>query len=270
MKKLLTTLVCLVALAAAGAALATPDWAGNQWPLHGSSQVPTGPVAVYAQVYQAGVTDAAGQGAGISADLYYASSIDGLYHIVPMTFNADVGNNDEYTAEIPQSALLGATWIDTYCIFFDDNDGTWIWIDGDQAGNPPPLRYNVTDVLPVDVTVRFTLCMSGIATTGAPCVIGSATEIGSWGTGVNLTDIGGEQWQVDVVFAAGGNPSLEYKYKKDGCTSWESIGNRLVTLPTDGTSLLELDADGWEGQAVTCDPVSVEGRSWGGLKTLYR
>jgi hypothetical protein len=35
---------------------------------------------------------------------------------------------------------------------------------------------------------------------------------------------------------AGGNPSFEYKYKKDGCTDWEWVGNRAVTLPTDGSS----------------------------------
>ncbi len=42
------------------------------------------------------------------------------------------------------------------------------------------------------------------------------------------------------VKRAGGNPSFEYKYRKDGCSTWESVGNRLVTLPTDGT-LLSLD-----------------------------
>ena len=77
-------------------------------------------------------------------------------------------------------------------------------ITGDQNQNPPPLRFNVSDVLPVDVTVRFTMCMSGEVTDGAPCVIGSAPEIGGWGTGVDMANIDGELWQVDVVFAAGG------------------------------------------------------------------
>lgn len=108
-KKLILHVFCL--LLSAGGASATIDWAGNQWPLDGSSHTPTGPITVYAQVYKAGTTDAAGQGADITPELYYASSTDGLYHIAPMTYNADIGNNDEYVGQIPQSALIGATWV---------------------------------------------------------------------------------------------------------------------------------------------------------------
>lgn len=270
MKKQLTLIICLVALACAGSAFAVIDWAGNTWPLHGSNHVSSGGIDVYAQVYKAGVTDAPGQGADITADLYYASSVNGLYFIVPMTYNGDVGNNDEYKGTIPQSVLIGADYIDSYTIFHDDSDGTHIWISGDQAGNPPPLRYNVTEVLPVDVTVRFTLCMSGVETAGAPCVIGSAPEIGTWGTGVDMTDVGGELWQVDVVFAAGGNPSFEYKFKKDACATWEGTGNRPVNLPTDGTAFVELPLDTWDATDIVCDTVAAEEDSWGAVKALYR
>ncbi len=57
---------------------------------------------------------------------------------------------------------------------------------------------------------------------------------------------------MDVVFAAGGNPSFEYKYQKDACASWETVGNRLVTLPTDGTTAVTLGPDGWDNQPVGC------------------
>lgn len=268
MKKLLLLAACL--LLTAGSASATIDWAGNQWPLHDSNHTPTGPIAVYAQVYKTGVTDAAGQGAELWGELYYASSTDGLYHIAPMTFNGDIGNNDEYTGEIPQSALIGATWVDSYVIFHDDSDGTVAWITGDQSGNPPPLRYNVIDVLPVDVTVSFTMCLSGAGSSGDACVIGSANELGTWANGVTMTTGDGELWEIDIVFAAGGNPSFEYKYRKDGCSTWESVGNRLVTLPTDGTTSVVLAVDSWDDQPLGCGTVAAEAESWDGVKARYR
>ncbi|MCB1182305.1 hypothetical protein KDM41_02655 [bacterium] len=270
MKTRLMFLTLLALLACAGTAGATIDWAGNVWPLHNSSHVSSAGIDVYAQVYKGGTTDAAGQGADIWAELYYASSTDGIYHIVLMTYNGDIGNNDEYTGTIPQSALIGADYVDSYVIFHDDTDGSNLWITGDQSGNPPPLRYNVVEVLPVDVTVQFTLCMSGTETIGAPCVIGSAAEIGSWGTGVTMNSLGGEVWEVFVVFPAGSSPSFDYKYKKDDCTNWESVGNRTVTLPTDGTSSVELAMDGWDGATPTCDPVGAEDEAWGTVKSLYR
>ncbi|MEN8008100.1 MAG: carbohydrate-binding module family 20 domain-containing protein [Candidatus Krumholzibacteriota bacterium] len=253
MKKLLTLTVCVMLLGVAGNAFALIDWAGNVWPNHGQNVTPTGPVDVYAQVYKNGITDPGGQGADISAVLYYTTDIAAQAN-APMTYLGDVGANDEYTAQVPQAALVGAAWVDVTVIFSDATDGTDFEVAADQAGNVPPFRYNVIDVLPNDIIVRFTLCMSGTATTPVPCVIGSAAEIGSWGTGVNMIGSPGdpELFTVDVVFAAGGNPSFEYKYKKDACATWEGTANRLVTLPTDGTTLVELAPDSWEFAPITC------------------
>jgi hypothetical protein len=252
MRRVLTLALGLAAvLGLAGSAFATIDWAGNVWPNSGADVVPTGPVDVYAQVYKAGVTDAAGQGPDISGMLYYTTDI-APQAAVPMTYNTDVGNNDEYTAQIPQASLVGATYVDVTVIFTDETDLSTFEVVGDQAGNPPPLRYNVVNVLPNNVDVVFTLCMSGEPTTGVPCVIGSAAEIGEWVTGVNMTNMGGELWQVSVTFLAGGNPSFEYKYKKDDCTIWEDIPNRLMSLPTDGTTLVELPPDSWNDLPIGC------------------
>ena len=252
MKKLLTLLACVALLGFAGNAFATLDWAGNVWPLHGSNHVPTGDINVYAQVYKSGVTDPGGQGADISAVLTYTTE-GGLVVNVPMVYQGDVGGNDEYTAAIAQADLPGNAYVDATVVFTDEFDGTTLEISGDQSSNPPPLRYNIVNVLPNDVTVRFTMCMSGEVTTGDPCVIGSAAEIGAWGTGIPMTNVGGELWQVDVVFAAGGNPSFEYKFKKDGCVNWESVGNRFVDLPTDGTNFVELEVQSWNNLPLGCD-----------------
>ena len=245
MKKLLTLTACALLLGVAGNALAVIDWAGNVWPPDGQNVVPTESVDVYVQVFKAGVTDMPGQGEGISAVLYYTTDI-AVQEAAPMVFNTDIGeNNDEYTAQVPQAALAGATWVDVDILFTDDTDGTDYVVE--------TVRYNVIDVLPNDVTVRFTLCMSGVETAGEPCVIGSALEIGAWGAGVIMTGTPTDElYTVDVVFVAGGNPSFEYKYKRDLCNVWEGTGNRLVTLPTDGTPLVELAVDSWEFLPITC------------------
>ncbi len=252
MKRLLTlaaAALCLTALASP--APATIGWAGNVWPNSGASVVPTGPVDCYVQVWKGGVTDAEGQGAGIEVVCDMTNDIGGLLTTIA-DYNSDIGNNDEYTTQIPQSLLLGAAWVEIHFKAHDLTDDTWYEGTNDQAGNPPPQRYNVSDVLPNPVDVTFTLCMSGTATTGAPCVIGSAPEIGAWGAGVPMTNVGGELWAVTVTFAAGSNPSFEYKYRKDDCTTWEGTDNRAVTLPTDGTTVVDLAADSWEFQPIGC------------------
>ena len=245
MKKLLMLTACVMILGVAGNAFALIDWAGNVWPPDGQNVVPTGPVDVYVQVFKDGVTNSPGQGADIEALLYYTTDIAPMAS-VPMAYNTDIGdNNDEYTAQVPQAALLGASWVDVEILFTDGTDGTDYVVD--------TVRYTVIDVLPNDITVRFTLCMSGSPTTGEPCVIGSAAEIGAWGAGVMMASTAtAELYTVDVLFLAGGNPSFEYKFKKDLCNTWEGTGNRFVTLPTDGTTLVEIATDSWEFLPITC------------------
>jgi hypothetical protein len=174
----------------------------------------------------------------------YSNDIGG-YGSVPMVYNTDIGNNDEYTAMVPQAMLLGASTVTVEVMFTDLTDGTDYVVT--------PVTYNVVDVLPNDVTVRFTLCMSGVVTDGEPCVIGSADEIGAWNAGVMMYPTATpELYTVDVTFLAGGNPSFEYKFKKDLCQTWESTDNRAVTLPTDGTTMVELAPDSWEFLPIGC------------------
>ena len=254
MKKLLTLALALgcVALFSANAQ-ATIGWAGNAFPNNGHVTTPTGDQFVVAQVWKEFVTDGPGQGADIAARLSYQTDVMASAAEIAMSYNTDIGANDEYIGFIPQAALIGASYVDV-TVFFDDlTDGTTFEITGDQAGNTPPLRYMISDVLPNDVDVTFTLCMSGMDTSlGAPCVIGSAPEIGAWGTGVTMTNIGGELWEVTVTFPQGSAPAFEYKYKRNGCVDWESVGNRAVILPTDGTTAITLAPDSWDNLPIAC------------------
>ena len=68
----------------------------------------------------------------------------------------------------PAAGDDGAGYVDVTVVFDDLADGTQFEITGDQQGNPPPLRYTVVEVTPVDIDVTFTVCLSGAATTGVP------------------------------------------------------------------------------------------------------
>ncbi len=251
MKKMITLATIATMVLMAGNALAVIGWAGNVWPNSGANVTPGNAIDVYAQVWKETVTDMPGQGPEIMLDMVITNDIGGN-DFATMTYHGDVGANDEYTAQIPAAMLLGASWVEIDITAMDLSDGTGFYPLNDQAGNPGPQRYNVVNVTPNDIDVTFQICMSGEATTGDVCVIGSAAEIGAWGTGVNLTNIGGELWEGTVTFAAGGNPTFEYKFKKDGCATWEGAPNRVVNLPTDGTTAVTLDTQSWNNLPITC------------------
>ncbi len=256
MKKLFLLAIIAVAMLAAGQSLASVGWAGNVWPNAGSAQVPTGPFSVYVQVWKGGVTDAPGAGADIAVDLVATNDIGGTY-ATAVPYFGDVGSNDEFSTQIPQSLLLGASTVTVDFTVTDLTDGTTFTAINDQAGHTDPLTYNIVDVLPVDVAVTFTMCLSGETTSGAPCVIGSAAVIGAWGTGVTMNQVDGDLYDVTVTFPAGSNPNFEYKYKKDGCNSWEGAANRAVSLPTDGTAAVALAHDSWNNLPMGCNQGTV-------------
>ena len=90
-------------------ALPQIDWANLQWPGSGSIDV-GGSFNVYAQVYKLGITDAAGQGAGITAWIGYSTSNSDpstWINWITASFGGDAGNNDEYTANISSTLPSG-------------------------------------------------------------------------------------------------------------------------------------------------------------------
>jgi hypothetical protein len=255
MKKLILT-TALLSFALVASASAMVGWAGNIWPNHGSDVTPTGDLNVYAQVWKAGVTDAAGQGADIQAMLYYSTEV-APGQFVAMSYQGDVGSNDEYVGVIPQAHIQGAQTITVDVVFTDLTDMMDTPASGDQAGNFPPLVYNVVDVTPVDIEVGFRLCMSGEPHTDAPFVVGSNPAIGEWCQNGNLPvqmiSEGGDLYGVTVTIPAGSNPTFEYKYQKTSCNDWESVDNRVVTLPTDGTAYYVIpEADSWNNLPLGC------------------
>jgi len=113
--------------------LATLGWVGNMDPAGGSNTTITvgGTFDVYVQVYKAGVTDSAGQGAGIACYLqwaavpYWGGDWTNITHTL-MTYNTDIGNNDEYKATI--SPAVGLYEFTAYCT--DTTDNTTLYQGG--------------------------------------------------------------------------------------------------------------------------------------------
>lgn len=114
-------------------AYATLGWVGGMFPAGGSSTTITagGAFTVYVQVYKAGVTEPAGQGANISCTLHWAAVpyFGGTWSNVTdtaMTFNTQVGNNDEYKATINPG--VGLYEFTAFCT--DTTDSTTLWQTG--------------------------------------------------------------------------------------------------------------------------------------------
>ena len=277
---LLVVLAALVMFAPS--AYAVIGWTGNVWPCNNGSYAENQNIDVYLQVWKEGVTDAAGQGAGITATLYYKKATDATYQSVAMTYNVDVGNNDEYKGTIPTAALEGGVAEMFYTEVLDQTDMTTCpptslyGCGGDQCSNQPPFTLNITSATRQDVTVRFRLCLTaGVETSGDVCVTGGHTALTNWGNGVVMSKpcevTSPKYYEVDVLFGTGSNPSVDYKYKKDACGTWEGGGNHNFVI--DDTAPVQiLWVDGWEYNNPDCASCAtpVNSSTWGQIKALYR
>lgn len=283
MKKMLSfAIVGLILIALTGTANAVIGWAGNIWPNHNSTVTDAGDVAVYLQIWKDGVTTPAGRGAGLAATLYYGP-FGGPYAGVAMSYLGDVGNNDEYQGFIPQAVLVGNAEIWFYCDAYDSTDATTYTGAQDQAGNDPPFKLNITPTLQQDVTVYFRICLPPEGdpdydpAPGGVCVTGSAAELTTWGNGVQMVQpcppFSPLYYEVGILFATGGNPYIEYKYRKNDCQNWESVGNRSVTIDDSGSTFLIPWVDHWNdyvGDDCPLCGIGTEESTWGGIKKIHR
>ncbi|MFH1690899.1 MAG: carbohydrate-binding module family 20 domain-containing protein [Candidatus Eisenbacteria bacterium] len=274
MKAIATVLiVAAVLVASAATAGAVVGWCGNVWPVNGASYTSVDNIDVYVQVWKAGVTDQPGQGVGIEAALMFRCQGDTAYTNIGMTYNTDVGNNDEYTGIIPSGH--GCAVVDFYCVITDLSDTTTC-SGQDQNANDPPFLLPITEVTAQDVTVTFHMCLpTAVESSGEICVTGNHAELTSWGSGVVMEQecpgVSPRMFVVDVLFAAGSNPSVQYKFRKDACTTWEGTGNHTFAIDDAGATM-DLALDSWEFQTADCPDCEtpVEESTWGTVKALYR
>ena len=104
-----------------------PDYANLQFPYTATINQ-GGSVTVYGQIYEAGLTDStSGQAPGILAWVGY-SSTDGnpntFTNWIPATFNVEVGNNDEYQANLGAGLLPGTYY---YATRYQLNGGAFVY-----------------------------------------------------------------------------------------------------------------------------------------------
>lgn len=283
MKKMLSIVLGgLMLIALTGTARAEIGWAGNIWPRHDLTVPDNADVAVYLQIWKDGVTTPAGQGAGLSATLYYGPG-GGPYTSVAMSYLGDVGNNDEYRAFIPQAALPGSSEIWFYCDAYDSTDTSTYTGAQDQWNNDPPFRLLITATLQRDVMVYFRLCLPPEGdpdydpAPGGVCVTGSTSELTSWGGGVQMVrpcEVASPRYyEVGILFAAGGSPYIEYKFRKNDCQNWESVGNRGVTIDDSGPTFIIPWVDHWNNYVGDDCPlcgIGTEESTWGGIKKIHR
>lgn len=131
------------------------DWVNLQSPA--TATIPTGSsVAVYAQVYEPGITPDAGQGANITAWIGYNTTDTDpstWTNWVPATFNVQSNNNDEYVANIGAS-LTGGTYYYASRFKYGLNDYVYGGLNG--FWNAESSKSGVLTVIATEPTAHVT------------------------------------------------------------------------------------------------------------------
>ncbi|EDP98508.1 putative lipoprotein [Kordia algicida OT-1] len=172
---------------------------------------------VYAQIYEPGITDAVGQGANVEAWIGYSAidndpRVDAGWIWVAATYDSDVGNNDQYTAEIGSLRTPG-TYYYASRFRINGSDFTYGGILADNMGNFwDPVTYN-----------------SGILTVNAPPLADVViTEIMYNSTGTD------DEW-VEICNNSGSTQSLSlYTIEVNSSTVYTFSGGTTIA---DGTCI---------------------------------
>ncbi|MCD6418309.1 T9SS type A sorting domain-containing protein [bacterium] len=225
-------------------------WCGNVYPNDGTEINSTEDLTVYFQIWKEGVTDAdpSARGEGLSADLMYRYAGTSEWNVVPMVYNVDVGNNDEYMGTIPASEIIADTDIEIYCLAYDSTDGSTCQ-GNDQMGNPAtesePLTYHPMNPIATDVTIHFSVNMNWVGAEEPVVVAGTFND---WATDeVVLSDVDSDGiYEGSFTLSAGSSRHQEYKYLNNGV--WEGTGNRIIEV-SDTSSDLYLPLDYWENKS---------------------
>ncbi|MEZ4307779.1 MAG: lamin tail domain-containing protein [Polyangiaceae bacterium] len=109
---------------------------------------------IYARIYEAGVTEAAGANPVVSAQIGYGPAgtngqVRGDWKWVNATFNTQSGNDDEYQATFTAPATAGSY---SYGARFTLSNGAWTYCDLNGAGANAGLIFEVTQQGTMTVT----------------------------------------------------------------------------------------------------------------------
>jgi hypothetical protein len=151
-------------------------------------------------------------------------------------------------------------------------DGTNTVVLPRDSYNNLPMGCGLGEVLVGDREVCLQVCLDGIDTQGGVCAIGSVAQLGNWVTGTTAIPIGPNLYQTCIIFPAG-QPvpfTVEYKFKKDGCNTWESVGNRSFLIDNSVPAEQTLTSNWDDNPNGMCAPIATESQAWGTVKALYR
>ncbi|RZL17415.1 MAG: choice-of-anchor D domain-containing protein, partial [Pedobacter sp.] len=129
------------------------DWGNYQYPTTGSITLGDA-YNVYGQVYEAGNTNAAGQGGNITAEAGYSTTNTNpstWTNWFPATFNTDAGNNDEYSRNIGTSFSSGGTY---YLAFRYKKTGSTEYVYGGTNGIWNNDNATVTVLTPKEINIK--------------------------------------------------------------------------------------------------------------------
>jgi len=183
---------------------------------------------VYAQVYEPGITDAVGQGPNVEAWIGYNTtdndpSVGAGWTWVAATYDTDIGNNDQYTAEIG-SGLTPNTYYYASRFRINSSDFTYGGILADNMGSFwDAVTYN-----------------SGILTVNPPPTANVViTEIMYNSTGTD------DEW-IEICNNSGSTQSLSlYTIDANGSTLYTFSGGQTIADGTCITIGVGSDGDGF-------------------------
>ena len=169
---------------------ATTDFANIQFPTTSQTINEGGTISVFAQAYEPGLTDPAGQAAGLSSWIGYNSTNDNPANAgwtwVPATFNTQAGNNDEFTANLG-SGLTPGTYF--YASRFQISGGPFTY--GGNGGNwnnnnvELTVNSNLVDFCNIQSPVSGTITAGGVFNVFAQVFEPGITNNAGQGAGIN-------------------------------------------------------------------------------------
>lgn len=201
-------------------------WGNLQYPASGTI-TQGGAFNVYGQVYQGGITDSAGQGAGITAQVGYSTSNTNpntWTNWVSASYNTDSGNNDEYVAEIGSSLTPGTYYYATRYqrtgsteYVYGGTGGIWNSDNGVLTVNPaapvvtagsPTGTYNTSftyNIVASNSPTSYALSSGSFPpgltlNTSTGEISGTPTAAGSFTANVTATNAGGTSAPAALIF----------------------------------------------------------------------
>ncbi|WP_432672667.1 T9SS sorting signal type C domain-containing protein [Flavobacterium sp. SM2513] len=209
------------------------DWANYQSPVSGTFTL-GGAYNVYGQVYEPGITNAGSPGAGITAEAGY-STLDTnpstWSNWVATTFNTDIGNNDEYTANIGPSITTAGVY---YLAFRYKKTGSTEYVYGGKNGIWSSDNATVTVVSPQEINIK-----QGVVSIASGGTFDHGNQITSTsGTAVTFTveNTGGVALTVGALTKTGTDAG-QFTITQPGSSSVAASGTTTFTVVFSPTSL---------------------------------